>query len=51
MATFPNTPTTIPPTNLLLPRGVILNGNLNEIFPIDHADPEQIQEFVHALLV
>jgi hydrogenase large subunit len=32
--------------NLLLPRGVILNGNLAEIFPIDHGDPEQIQEFV-----
>ena len=26
--------------NLLLPRGVILNGNLNEVLPIDHADPE-----------
>ncbi len=32
--------------SLLLPRGVILNGNLNEVLPIDHADPEQIQEFV-----
>ena len=32
--------------NLKLPRGVILNGNLNEILPIDHGDPEQIQEFV-----
>jgi hydrogenase large subunit len=32
--------------NLLLPRGVILNGNLAEVHPIDHADPEQIQEFV-----
>jgi hydrogenase large subunit len=32
--------------NLKLPRGVILNGNLNEVLPIDHADPEQIQEFV-----
>jgi hydrogenase large subunit len=29
-----------------LPRGVILGGNLNEILPIDHGDPEQIQEFV-----
>lgn len=26
--------------------GVILNGNWNEVFPIDPADPEQIQEFV-----
>jgi hydrogenase large subunit len=32
--------------SLLLPRGVILNGNLKEVLPIDHADPEQIQEFV-----
>ncbi|WP_363345725.1 nickel-dependent hydrogenase large subunit [Methylocystis echinoides] len=32
--------------NLLLPRGVILNGNLNEVLPIDQADPDQIQEFV-----
>ncbi|MHC2291222.1 nickel-dependent hydrogenase large subunit [Bradyrhizobium barranii] len=29
-----------------LPRGVILDGNLKEILPIDHGDPEQIQEFV-----
>jgi len=32
--------------NLLLPRGVILNGNLKEIHEVDHKDPEQIQEFV-----
>ncbi|MCP3476019.1 nickel-dependent hydrogenase large subunit [Bradyrhizobium sp. CCGUVB1N3] len=32
--------------NLKLPRGVIIDGNLNEVLPIDHADPEQIQEFV-----
>jgi len=32
--------------NLTLPQGVILNGNLKEIFPVDHTDPEQIQEFV-----
>jgi len=32
--------------SLKLPRGVILNGNLKEVLPIDHADPEQIQEFV-----
>ncbi|ESQ85279.1 hydrogenase 2 large subunit [Asticcacaulis sp. AC466] len=29
-----------------LPGGVILNGNWNEVFPIDPADPEQVQEFV-----
>ncbi|MGY3621673.1 nickel-dependent hydrogenase large subunit [Bradyrhizobium sp. USDA 10063] len=32
--------------NLKLPRGVILDGNLKEVLPIDHGDPEQIQEFV-----
>ncbi len=32
--------------SLKLPRGVILNGNLKEVLPIDHGDPEQIQEFV-----
>ncbi|AIC30047.1 MULTISPECIES: nickel-dependent hydrogenase large subunit [Rhizobium] len=33
-------------TNLKLPRGAIINGNLAEVLPVDHADPEQIQEFV-----
>ncbi len=32
--------------SLKMPRGVILNGNLNEIHPIDLADPTQVQEFV-----
>ncbi|WP_375778949.1 nickel-dependent hydrogenase large subunit [Bradyrhizobium sp. ma5] len=32
--------------SLKLPRGVILDGNLKEILPIDLGDPEQIQEFV-----
>ncbi|WP_027583451.1 nickel-dependent hydrogenase large subunit [Bradyrhizobium sp. Ai1a-2] len=32
--------------SLKMPRGVILNGNLKEVLPIDHGDPEQIQEFV-----
>jgi len=32
--------------SLKMPRGVIINGNLNEVLPIDLADPEQIQEFV-----
>jgi hydrogenase large subunit len=30
-----------------LPGGVILNGNWNEIHPIDARDPEQVQEFVN----
>ena len=29
-----------------LPGGVILNGNWDEVFPVDPRDPEQIQEFV-----
>jgi hydrogenase large subunit len=32
--------------NLLLPRGAIINGKLDEIHPVDLNDPEQIQEFV-----
>ncbi|WP_018098934.1 nickel-dependent hydrogenase large subunit [Sinorhizobium meliloti] len=32
--------------NLKLPRGAIINGKLAEVHPVDHADPEQIQEFV-----
>ncbi len=32
--------------SLKLPRGAIINGNLSEVFPVDLADPEQIQEFV-----
>ena len=34
------------PANWLIPRGVILNRNLNEIHPIDLNDPEQVQEEV-----
>ncbi|HXE39469.1 MAG TPA: nickel-dependent hydrogenase large subunit [Azonexus sp.] len=34
------------PANLLLPRGAIINGKLDEIHPVDLNDPEQIQEFV-----
>ena len=32
--------------SLLLPRGVIINGKLDEIHPVDLKDPEQVQEFV-----
>jgi len=32
--------------NLLLPRGVILDGKLDRIHEVDLEDPEQIQEFV-----
>ncbi|WP_333824013.1 nickel-dependent hydrogenase large subunit [Pinisolibacter sp.] len=34
------------PASLKLPHGVILNGNLNEVMPVDLKDPDQIQEFV-----
>jgi hydrogenase large subunit len=32
--------------NLMLPRGAIINGKLDEIHPVDLRDPEQVQEFV-----
>ncbi len=32
--------------NLSLPQGAIINGNLAEIFPVNHRDPNEIQEFV-----
>ncbi|MFW2177672.1 MULTISPECIES: nickel-dependent hydrogenase large subunit [unclassified Moraxella] len=34
------------PTTQQMPGGVILNGNWDEIHPIDPRDPEQVQEFV-----
>jgi len=33
-------------SNLLLPQGAIINGNLAEVFPINLRDPAEIQEFV-----
>ncbi|MDR2011900.1 MAG: nickel-dependent hydrogenase large subunit, partial [Rhodanobacter sp.] len=33
-------------TSLLLPRGAIVNGKLDEVLPVDLRDPEQVQEFV-----
>jgi hydrogenase large subunit len=32
--------------NLGLPQGAIINGNLAEVFPVNHRDPQEIQEFV-----
>lgn len=32
--------------SLKLPRGVILNGKLDEIYPIDLTNPDEVQEFV-----
>ncbi|ABC21963.1 nickel-dependent hydrogenase large subunit [Rhodospirillum rubrum] len=34
------------PSNLLMPSGAIINGELTRIHPVDLTDPEQIQEFV-----
>ena len=34
------------PSNLLMPSGAIINGNLKEVHPVDLRDPNQIQEFV-----
>jgi len=33
-------------SNLLMPQGAVINGNLKEVHPIDLRDPSQIQEFV-----
>jgi hydrogenase large subunit len=33
-------------SSLLLPRGAIINGNLNEVHDVDLRNPEEIQEFV-----
>jgi len=33
-------------SNLLLPQGAIIDGNLKEVFPVNHRDPQEIQEFV-----
>jgi hydrogenase large subunit len=32
--------------NLMMPAGAIINGDLNEVHPVDLRDPEQVQEFV-----
>ena len=33
-------------SNLLMPQGAVINGDLTKVHDIDHRDPEQIQEFV-----
>jgi hydrogenase large subunit len=33
-------------SNQLLPRGAIINGNLNEVLDVDVRDPQEVQEFV-----
>ncbi|MFA5951786.1 MAG: nickel-dependent hydrogenase large subunit [Hyphomicrobium sp.] len=34
------------PSNLLMPSGAIINGNLKEVHPVDLRNPDEIQEFV-----
>ena len=34
------------PSNLMMPRGAIINGDLSKVHEVDLRDPEQIQEFV-----
>jgi len=33
-------------SNLMMPRGAIINGNLKEVFEVDLRNPDEIQEFV-----
>lgn len=34
------------PDHLIMPQGAIIDGNLNEVHPVDPRDPDEIQEFV-----
>ena len=43
---IPENPNDFSPEQLHLPRGAIINGNLNEVHDVDPRDPEQVQEFV-----
>ncbi|MDR2172845.1 MAG: nickel-dependent hydrogenase large subunit [Burkholderiales bacterium] len=43
---FPKVPGSYANSNLLMPAGAILNGDLSNIHEVDVKDPEQIQEFV-----
>lgn len=43
---IPDTANDYSESNLLLPRGAIINGDLSKIHQVDLRDPEEIQEFV-----
>jgi len=43
---IPEHPNNFDADQLYLPRGAIINGNLNEVHDVDVRDPEQIQEYV-----
>jgi hydrogenase large subunit len=43
---IPEHPNDFSPQQLHMPRGAVIDGNLNEVHDVDVRDPEQIQEFV-----
>lgn len=43
---FPDIANDFGDSSLLLPRGAVINGDFNNILPVDLYDPEQVQEFV-----
>jgi hydrogenase large subunit len=43
---IPKSANNFKPENLMLPRGAIINGNLNEVHDIDMREQQQIQEYV-----
>ena len=43
---FPNSANDYSPGNLMMPSGVIIDGNLNEVLPVDLMKEDEVQEFV-----
>ncbi len=43
---FPDKPNDYSNASMLLPSGVILNGDLSKVYDVDLKDPEQVQEWV-----
>ena len=43
---FPDRANDYSPQSLLTPSGAVINGNFNEILPVDVRNPDEIQEFV-----
>ncbi|MDR0457499.1 MAG: nickel-dependent hydrogenase large subunit [Burkholderiaceae bacterium] len=43
---FPDQANDYSPKSLLAPSGAIINGNFNEVLPVDLRNPDEIQEFV-----
>jgi hydrogenase large subunit len=44
---FPKSANNYAPDNLMMPAGVIIDGNLNEVLPIDLMKEDEVQEFVN----